>query len=80
MSFWQLARSWQLARERDGVLVTKDEDSHRLSVLPGAPPKVVWVRIGNCATQDVARLLRRYEPEIRRFVDQGEIALLEIGP
>ena len=73
-------RVWQLARERDCVLVTKDEDFHRLSVLQGAPPKVVWVRIGNCATQDVARLLRRYEPEIRRFVDQGEIALLEIGP
>ena len=47
-------RVWQLARERDCVLVTKDEDFHRLSVLQGAPPKVVWVRIGNCATQDVA--------------------------
>jgi predicted nuclease of predicted toxin-antitoxin system len=73
-------RVWQLARERECVLDTKDEDFHRLSVLQGAPPKVVRVRLGNCATQDVAKLLRRYESGIRRFVDQGEIALLEIGP
>ena len=29
---------WALARERDCLLVTKDEDFHRLSVLRGAPP------------------------------------------
>jgi predicted nuclease of predicted toxin-antitoxin system len=32
---------WQLAVEHSCVLVTKDEDFHRLSVLHGAPPKVV---------------------------------------
>ena len=37
---------WQLAREHHCLLVTKDEDFHRLSVLRGAPPKVVWLRIG----------------------------------
>jgi predicted nuclease of predicted toxin-antitoxin system len=73
-------RVWQLAREHECVLVTKDEDFHRLSVLRGAPPKVVWVRIGNCTTQDVATLLRRREPAIRLFADQNEIAFLEIGP
>ena len=31
---------WQLAREHQCVLVTKDEDFHRLSVLRGAPPKL----------------------------------------
>ncbi len=37
---------WRLAQERGCMLVTKDEDFHRLSVLRGAPPKVVWLRIG----------------------------------
>ena len=32
---------WQLAREHECVLITKDEDFHRLSVLQSAPPKVV---------------------------------------
>jgi hypothetical protein len=31
---------WQLARDHGCLLVTKDEDFHRLSVLRGAPPKV----------------------------------------
>lgn len=56
-------RVWALAIERDCVLVTKDEDFHRLSVLRGSPPKVVWVRLGNCATDDVARLLRRHRDD-----------------
>ena len=57
---------WQLAREHDCLLVTKDEDFHRLSVLRGAPPKVVWLRMGNCATQDIARLLQQRAEDIRR--------------
>ena len=58
---------WQLARELDCVLVTKDEGFHRLSVLQGAPPKVVWIRIGNCTTVQVARLLRENHAGILRF-------------
>jgi predicted nuclease of predicted toxin-antitoxin system len=34
---------WELARERECLLVTKDEDFHRLSIVRGAPPKVIWV-------------------------------------
>ena len=72
-------RVWQLAGERGCVLVTKDEDFHRLSVLRGAPPKVVWIRIGNCTTQDIARLLRGHRADIRRFVEQDEATFLELG-
>jgi predicted nuclease of predicted toxin-antitoxin system len=70
---------WQLAREHECVLVTKDEDFHRLSVLRGAPPKVVWLRLGNCATEDIARLLRDRAEDIRRFEVQGEETFLELG-
>ncbi len=70
---------WQLAREHDCVLVTRDEDFHRLSVLRGAPPKVVWLRLGNCATEDVARLLKQRAEDIRMFEAQGEETVLELG-
>jgi predicted nuclease of predicted toxin-antitoxin system len=70
---------WELARAQQCVLVTKDEDFHRLSVLRGAPPKIVWIRIGNCATQDVAQLLREHHAGIRRFVEQEEASFLELG-
>jgi predicted nuclease of predicted toxin-antitoxin system len=70
---------WQLAVEHGCVLVTKDEDFHRLSVLRGAPPKVVWLRLGNCATADIARLLRDRVDDIRRFEAQAEVTFLELG-
>lgn len=70
---------WQLAREQGCVLVTKDEDFHRLSVLRGAPPKVVWLRTGNCATAEIVRLLRDRVDELRKFDVQAEVTFLELG-
>lgn len=72
-------RVWALALERGCVVVTKDEDFHRLSVLRGAPPKVVWVRLGNCATVDVARLLRDHRDDLAAFVQQDEATFLALG-
>ncbi len=61
------------------VLVTKDEDFHRLSVLLGPPPKVIWIRLGNCATADMARLLRFRIDQVRAFAEQAEAAFLALG-
>ena len=70
---------WELAREHRCVLVTKDGDFHRLSLLHGAPPKVVWLRIGNCATADVARLLTVHAEDIQNFEAQSDATVLELG-
>jgi predicted nuclease of predicted toxin-antitoxin system len=70
---------WQLAREHGCLLVTKDEDFHRLSVLQGAPPKVVWIRLGNCTTEDVARLLRQRAENVRLFAEHNEETFLELA-
>jgi predicted nuclease of predicted toxin-antitoxin system len=70
---------WDRAAQDGYVLVTKDEDFHRLSLLLGPPPKVVWIRLGNCSTADVARLLRFRAAEIVEFTEQTEIAFLELG-
>ena len=40
---------------------------HQRSFVLGAPPKVVWVRLGNCSTSDVERLLRRYVQTLEDF-------------
>ena len=70
---------WQLAKDRGCLLVTKDEDFHRLSILRGAPPKVVWLRLGNCTTEDVARLLRQHVADLQAFTEQAEATFLELG-
>lgn len=70
---------WQLALEHDCVLVTKDEDFHRFSILRGAPPKVVWIRLGNCTTTEIVALLLDDRDHIQQFVDQKEVTFLELG-
>ena len=67
---------WEFARRHGCLIVTKDEDFHRLSVVRGAPPKVVWIRLGNCGTQDIANLLRRHHESVRRFAEQDEATFL----
>ena len=70
---------WTRAAAEKFVLVTKDEDFQRLSVLRGPPPKVIWIRLGNCATADVARLLRFRAEQIDAFVRHAEAAFLALG-
>jgi len=70
---------WQHALDHGLVIVTKDEDFHRFSVLYGAPPKVIWIRIGNCSTADIARLLTERREAIDRFVEDEEAAFLALA-
>lgn len=70
---------WAHARDDGLLIVTKDEDFHRLSVLHGPPPKVIWFRLGNCSTDEVARLLRMRRDEIETFVVHEEAAFLALA-
>jgi len=73
------ATVWDLARQHGCLVVSKDEDFHRLAVLRGAPPKFVWIQLGNCTTADIAQLLRRRREDIIRFSEQNEATVLELG-
>jgi len=69
---------WQYARDNDFILVSRDADFVELSTLRGFPPKVVWLRLGNCVTQDIHDSIRRNSIAIAEFVrdrERGVIAL-----
>lgn len=70
---------WEYAARQGLVLVTKDDDFQRLSILRGSPPKVIWIRLGNCSTADVAALLRLRVSEVRAFVEHPEASFLALG-
>jgi len=70
---------WERAGADGYVLVTKDGDFHRMSVFLGPPPKVVWLRLGNGPTAEVAQVLRDYSEAIEAFVADGDAAFLTIG-
>jgi len=48
---------WDYARQNDYIIVTKDADFSELSLLLNFPPKIIWIRRGNCSTNDIEKLL-----------------------
>jgi len=70
---------WMFAREHGFAIVSKDGDFRQLSFLAGPPPKVVWVRLGNCTTDDIAGVLRRRADDLRDFASAPEAAFLVVG-
>ncbi|MCX6057584.1 MAG: DUF5615 family PIN-like protein [Chloroflexi bacterium] len=49
---------WQYARDHDYMIVTKDPDFSEFGIIKGFPPKIIWIRRGNCSTQDIEMILR----------------------
>lgn len=70
---------WQYARQNGLVIVSKDEDFHRFSILYGPPPKVIWVRLGNCSTEQIIALLRHRRGEIAAFLADNKAAFLALA-
>ena len=58
---------WNYAATGGFLIVSKDTDFQQRSLLYGHPPKVIWVRLGNCSTAMVAKLLRCRMAEIVAF-------------
>jgi predicted nuclease of predicted toxin-antitoxin system len=70
---------WTLAAREGCVLVTRDEDFLQLSVVRGAPPKVVWIGLGNCSNAALANLLRSRHADIERFAAHDEATFLALS-
>src|SRR5262245_31018296 len=70
---------WEYARTNGFAIVSKDEDFHQLSFLYGAPPKVVWIRLGNCTTADIERALQCHYTDLLNFDANEEGAFLIVG-
>ena len=58
----EIIRSY--AVEHGLAIVTKDAEFAEHCLVKGAPPKVVWIRRGNCSTATVESLLRVHRDEI----------------
>ncbi len=69
---------WDYARQNDYLIVTKDSDFHERSLLLGPPPKVVWIRRGNCSTQQIAQILRNHVADIQTLTNDDQATFLII--
>ncbi len=70
---------WQYARENGLVIVSKDSDFHHRSLLFGFPPKVIWIRRGNCSVQEIESILRSHQAETEAFGQDLQGAFLVLS-
>ncbi|MBL0030843.1 MAG: DUF5615 family PIN-like protein [Bacteroidetes bacterium] len=72
---------WKFAKENNFSIVTFDSDFFDLANLYGHPPKVIWLRTGNCTTQEIVDLLISKSEIINDFISNPiytELACIEI--
>jgi predicted nuclease of predicted toxin-antitoxin system len=69
---------WEYAHQHDYIIVTKDADFSELSLLFGFPPKVIWIRHGNCSTTQVEALLRENHESIVALSDNPDVGILTL--
>ena len=63
---------WHYAKNNGFCIVTKDADFYDLSLVNGAPPKVIWLKNGNVTKSAVAQILlanRHYIEEMLAMID-----------
>jgi len=73
------AEVWTYARLHGYILVSKDADFSEMSLLNGFPPKVIWLRIGNCTTGQIESLLRANADLIQSFILDRVAGVFELS-
>lgn len=71
---------WRFARDQGVAVVTLDADFFELSVLHGAPPKILWLRCLDTSTPAVLHLIATHEREIRAFESDNSASCIVLAP
>lgn len=72
---------WKFAKTNDFHLVKFDADFYDLFTLYGHPPKLLWLRMGNTFTQNIASTLIKHYDSINKFINDKalqDISSIEI--
>ena len=70
---------WEYARINGFTIVSKDSDFQQRSVLYGPPPKLVWLRIGNCTRDQLVQLITAHERDIHALGTNPSEAVLVLS-
>ena len=69
---------WDFASDNGYTIVSKDDDFRGLSLLFGAPPKVIWLVVGNTSTAEILRILLAHTTAIEDFINEPLTSLLTL--
>jgi predicted nuclease of predicted toxin-antitoxin system len=71
---------WEYAKINSFIIISKDADFYQRSLLYGAPPKLVWLRIGNCTRDVLVSLILQYKEDIYQLHNNLDDSILVILP
>ena len=60
---------WEYARDNGLAITSKDSDPSDIAMMRGFPPSIVWIRRGNCSTDEIEHLLRENAESIQDVAD-----------
>lgn len=69
---------WQYSKKNGFAIVTFDSDFVDLSILYRFPPKVIWLKLGNTSTKNIASELVTRKTVIEEFILNQEEGVLKI--
>lgn len=69
---------WTYALKESYAIVSKDSDFNERAMLYGPPPKVIWIRRGNCNTQQIEEILRHAYADVISLEANNVEGLLEL--
>jgi predicted nuclease of predicted toxin-antitoxin system len=67
---------WDFAAREGFAIVSKDSDFHQMSLVKGFPPKIVFLKIGNCPTDLIVSVIRKHEKDFKEFDSDRNASLL----
>lgn len=73
---------WNFANQNNFTIITFDSDFFDISNIKGHPPKIIWLKTGNCTTNNVIEILTNKFEIIKDFltdIQYKEISCLEIN-
>ncbi len=70
---------WAYAKDRGLMIASKDSDFRQLSFALGHPPKVVWIRRGNCSTSEIESVLHNRYNDLLAFYQNEQGAFLALS-
>jgi predicted nuclease of predicted toxin-antitoxin system len=69
---------WNYAKDHNFIVVSKGADFGEISMLQGHPPKLIWLRLGNCTTVQIHQLLRSNYQSIEQMNQDSDLAILSL--
>ncbi len=69
---------WSYAKANHYIIVSKDSDFYDKSILFGHPPKIIWIKRGNCPNRQIQLLLRNKTDVIKELNDNPRLSFIQI--